>query len=81
MNIVLTPSESELLLANSETKDLVSALLVAGEKQVLKGTEDQFDELREAVSDVLMRIGFDEEYKATSVGVVLEGLIDKLFVG
>ncbi|MEO7067912.1 MAG: hypothetical protein ABI114_13440 [Rhodanobacter sp.] len=80
MRLALTPGESALLLESIETGSLASAILVTGDVPVLEGTADQFDELRGKVSDVLLRVGFDEDYKPTIDGIVLEGLIDKLFV-
>ena len=62
MNLILTPLESEILLACDETRLLASALLIDDGNGVLFGTEDQFDELRNAVSDVLQCVGFDENY-------------------
>jgi len=55
-------------------------LLSATEEMALVGTADQCDALRDACSDLLQRIGFDEEYEPTSEGIALEGLIDKLLV-
>ena len=42
-------------------------------------TADEAEELREQVSDALLLSGFDEEYRATSEGKILEILIDKLY--
>jgi hypothetical protein len=80
MRLALTLVESDLLLGSTETSALASSIFVAGDEPVLEGTADQFDELREKVSDVLLRVGFDEDYKPTSDGIILERLIDKLFV-
>lgn len=42
--------------------------------------EDDATELRELCSDILSKEGFDQDYKVTSKGEVLESLIDKLYV-
>lgn len=39
------------------------------------------DDLREDVSNFLTEVGFDENYKTNTKGKILEGIIDKLFVG
>lgn len=78
MSIEISRIESDLLLANSETQAIARDLLA--EKAVLIGTADQYDELRNACSDLLQRIGFNEEYEPTKEGIALEGLIDKLLV-
>lgn len=40
----------------------------------------QAELLRDYLSDLLIMIGFDEEYSLTSDGEIIECLIDKLFV-
>jgi hypothetical protein len=41
---------------------------------------DEADGLREDVTEALQRYGFDDEYRLTSDGQVLEALMDKLHV-
>ena len=79
MTIELSNFECDLLLTHPETRELAQSSLV--ERGVLIGTADQYDKLRDASSDLLQRIGFDEDYAPTREGAVLEGLIDKLFSG
>jgi hypothetical protein len=81
MRKILSAEESSLLLAYPETSHLISRMVIADENYVLEGTAEQFDELRDAVSDVLLRTGFDKNYDPTEEGTVLEGLIDKFFIG
>jgi hypothetical protein len=45
---------------------------------VLRGTEEQCDELRDACSELLQLIGFDKKYGPTKEGMILEALVDKL---
>lgn len=78
MSIEISTFERDLLLSNPETRNLALALLV--ERDVLIGSEDQYNEMRDACSDLLQRIGFDENYSPTKEGNALEGLIDRLLV-
>lgn len=80
MKIAISSFERALLLAHPETMAIAHHLLVEVEGQALMGTDDQYDELREACSDLLQRIGFDEKYEPTREGIALEGLLDKLLV-
>jgi hypothetical protein len=43
-------------------------------------TLDEAEDLRELVGEALQVKGFDECYKATDLGLILESLIDKLYV-
>lgn len=80
MRSSISNEERDLLLAHSETKEEALKLLVAGGKLELEGTEDQFDELRNACSDLLLRIGFNKNYETTREGDILELLIDRFLV-
>lgn len=42
---------------------------------------DAADEIRDACADHLTLMGFDQDYRITDEGAVLETLIDKLYVG
>jgi len=78
MSIEITARERDLLLSHPETKDIARQLIT--ENSVLIGTASQYNEMRDACSDLLQRIGFDENYAPTKEGVVLERLIDELLV-
>lgn len=79
MKIVISRFEHDLLLAHPETEAITRKLLFEiDERKTLKGTADQYDSLRDACSELLQRIGFNEEYTPTGEGMALEGLIDKL---
>ena len=43
-------------------------------------SEDDALELRELCSDYLLEVGFDDNYIANEKGVLLEELVDKLYV-
>jgi hypothetical protein len=47
---------------------------------LLNLSESDADNVRDACGEDLQRIGFDENYKPTKEGALLEGLIDKLLV-
>ncbi|WP_417815183.1 hypothetical protein [Thalassospira alkalitolerans] len=44
-------------------------------------TDEMAEDLRERCIDLLDEVGFDNDYKLTEIGVGLDVLIDKLFVG
>lgn len=83
MKARISRDEVELLKGHEETRELVDRLLGAdGARDLcLTGSSEQFDELRDACSDVLLRIGFDDNYVATRTGCMLESLIDRLYQG
>lgn len=78
MSVQITAYDRDLLLSHPETKKIARQLLA--DESVLVGTAAQYNELRDACSDLLQRIGFDESYEPTKEGLVLERLIDELFV-
>ncbi|USI99286.1 hypothetical protein MUG10_14485 [Xanthomonas prunicola] len=78
MTIEITAFVSDLLLSHPETMAIAERLLV--DKSLLIGTESQYNEMRDACSDLLQRIGFDENYEPTKEGVALESLIDRLLI-
>lgn len=78
VDIRLGPEETTLLLSFAETAALTRSMLVPAD--TLSGSAVECDALRESCADLLLRVGFDESYKPTPQGRLLEGLIDKLFV-
>jgi hypothetical protein len=44
-------------------------------------TAQEADELRDQAAELLQRSGFDSEYKPTTLGRLLEQLMEKLFTG
>ena len=48
---------------------------------LLKISEQQADEIRDLCGEQLQLVGFDEKYKLTQEGKILESLIDKFFAG
>lgn len=43
--------------------------------------DEKADELRDMCGEELQRVGFDEDYALTEMGILLEGLVDKLYSG
>lgn len=78
MRIQITAYDRDLLLSHPETKTLARQLLT--DECVLVGTPSQYNEMRDACSELLQRIGFDESYAPTKEGLVLERLIDELLI-
>jgi hypothetical protein len=50
-----------------------------GQDYFLMISEEKADELRDLCGDELQVTGFDEQYKLTKEGEILESLIDKLY--
>lgn len=71
MTIELSIVERDLLLAHSETRRPAKSLLAS--RGVLIGTADQYNQLRDACSDLLQRIGFDDRYSPTAEGDCVGG--------
>ena len=78
-------SEFELQLVNEAIKDAGSKFIIEVEefssKYIISLNDDEAEDLRGFVGDDLYKIGFDENYRTNAKGAVLEGLIDKLFIG
>lgn len=66
------PGLSEQLKSVSASQDSFLAVEIS---------EEEADALRDRLGEELQRDGFDEAYNPTPKGRILEGLIDKLFVG
>lgn len=67
----------------SDLKNLLSISWkqVENDDFLLTLTEDQVDEFRDLFGEQLQIVGFDEDYKPTYEGELLESLIDKFFCG
>jgi hypothetical protein len=53
---------------------------LSGQDYVAELSPEEADTIRDACGEQLQRAGFDEDYKATEEGTILESLIDKLLV-
>lgn len=83
MKILISTSELEVLRdAVSAGKSKFTLTFEEDEKNGIHLIidEEQADELRDLCGDYLSVTGFDGEYRPTEKGLLLEGLIDKLYV-
>ncbi len=69
----------QFLPANLAQK--VSTAEMVDNAYVLSVSEDDADEIRDCCGDYLQEVGFDEDYRPTETGTLLEAMIDKFFVG
>jgi len=82
MKVRLKKEEAEILETVPGSEKLKSGWVFERHPScvTLQISEDDATELRELCSDHLLSLGFDKDYKPNSAGVLLESLIDKLFV-
>lgn len=85
MRICLLQSQKEYLINDvlKERDDLVKNLRMGkliNSKWEIEISNDVADEIRDLCSEKLQIIGFDEKYKLTEKGKLLEELIDLFFV-
>lgn len=77
MNVSLTGPEYEILQRLSGNR-----LPESGNSPINLDISDNLaDTLRDLCGDELQIHGFDENYEPTTLGKILESLIDKLYVG
>ena len=84
IKIKLKKNEFDFLIRESFLPNTLKALLYRVEEQndmyLLKITPDQADEIRDFCGEQLQLIGFNDDYKLTPEGEILESLIDKCFI-
>jgi len=73
----LSQKEAEFLMQNIGLQDSIMARFSEGEFTL---DEDEADQVRDLCIDKLDTVGFDENYEPTPIGIVLEKLIDLLYV-
>ena len=84
--MIIRLSESEYnylcveLFANKSC-DVVCSVNKLGDSYLLEVAEEQADVIRDLCGDRLQLVGFDEGYKLTQEGRILESLVDKFFIG
>jgi hypothetical protein len=83
-----TLSSGEMLLlrkAVSEAESLLSAIHSGGSEiggsVTLELEPETAEELRDCLTEQLAKTGFDKDYSLTKKGAILEGLIDKFYIG
>jgi|GEM_PF-2220051 len=57
---------------------LLKKLIITHNRLMLQLSEEEASELQEYLGDILIQIGFDENYEPTEAGRILESLIDML---
>lgn len=81
MKVVISQFQSSILLDHQVTAAFTKPLIIGVNPIYVEGTADQLDELRELCASLLPLVGFDRDYVANDVGMALEDLIDKFFIG
>lgn len=71
--------QSKQLLPSTIRSRITSADTTSAD-YILEVSEDEADELRDLFGEQLQIEGFDQDYKPTKAGRILESLIDKFFV-
>jgi hypothetical protein len=83
LRIMLTREERLTVLGELRPSAAVRTQLETDSSRTLEVwmTVEEADALREQAAEILQRSGFDNEYKPTALGRLLEQLMDKLFTG
>ena len=85
LQVKLTDGERELLLRSVDLPHRLQSVIASAQHGLLGWrvivSSDDADDIREAVGDALMVIGFDERDRPTKEGLLLERMIDKFFTG
>lgn len=71
---------SELFLTTNNPHIVLIFTKQGKDKYILNVSEDQAEEIRDLCGEELQIKGFDEKYELTSVGKILESLIDKFLI-
>lgn len=84
MRIKLNRDEVDYLLSKVFLPSIIRSRILSAHSKptdyILEVSEDEADELRDLCGEQLQVEGFDQDYKLTKAGHVLESLIDKFFV-
>jgi len=75
----LTSKQMKYLTQPSMPKDMLHGLNISGET-VVEGNHDAVELLRERLTELLAKVGFDENYSPTDEGDLIERLIDLFYV-
>lgn len=83
IEIELTEKEHSYIFQTSflpeNFRSMLSAVKHQNDVYLLKVSEEHADEIRDLCGEQLQIVGFDEKYKLTQEGKILESLIDKFF--
>ena len=85
MLIELTDDEQQILVTSvplpEKLRNVADSARRSGHKWLLNISEEDADEIRDLCGDRLVEVGFDERYEPNKAGLLLEGLVDKFFIG
>lgn len=84
MEVKLNKAQKEFLMeevleSHSSLKGIIEHATPHFEKYLIEVQPDMAEQIRDLCADRLMIIGFDEEYRLTKEGKMLERLIDLFF--
>jgi hypothetical protein len=75
----LTEEQVGYLTKSSVLKDFLEGLTI-GDEWVLEGPRNGIERLRERLTELLAKVGFDIDYSPTPEGELIERIIDALYV-
>ncbi|MEO7964474.1 MAG: hypothetical protein ABIT38_11275 [Gemmatimonadaceae bacterium] len=85
MMIEISDDEQQILVTSVPLPDtlrsVVDSARQSGGKWLLEISVDDADTIRDLCGDRLVEVGFDERYEPNKAGLLLEGLVDKFFIG
>jgi polyhydroxyalkanoate synthesis regulator phasin len=74
----LTEEQVGYLTESSILKDVLDDLTI-GDQCVVEGSRDAIERLRERLTELLAKVGFDIDYSPTPEGELIERIIDALY--
>jgi hypothetical protein len=84
LKINLNKNEYKYICHQLSLPEELHKLIISSEKHgneyIIYIPLDQADKIRDFCTEKLDLIGFDEQYKPTAEGIILESLIDKFFI-
>jgi len=75
----LSEEQVVYLTESSVLEDVLDGLTI-GDQWVVEGSRDSIERLRERLTELLARVGFDIDYLPTPEGELIERIIDALYV-
>ena len=79
-NIRLSQQEVELLRALGENDVIVAQEVMRLRDNTISLSPIQAESLRSRLTEILAEAGFDDRYRLTPVGEMIESLIDRFFI-
>jgi hypothetical protein len=75
----LSTDQVSYLVSIASQNDLLEGLTISGEKAVL-GSREAIERLRGQLTELVAKVGFDEDYAPTAEGELIEHIIDALYL-